>query len=42
MLGIPVDTWKLFVGEDLNYALWLDIVSDRVFASKRAQEKLSS
>jgi hypothetical protein len=42
MLGIPVDTWKLFVGEDLNYALWLDIVSDRVFASKKAQEKRSS
>jgi hypothetical protein len=39
MLGIPADTWKLFSGEDMNYAIWLDMVSDRVFASKKAQER---
>jgi hypothetical protein len=39
MLGIPADTWRLFDGEDLNYALWLDVVCDRVHATKQEQEE---
>lgn len=39
LLGIPVDTWRLFYCDDPFYELWLTGLADRVHDTKRTQQK---
>lgn len=37
-LGIPVDTWRIYSGDDPLYLVWLSVVVDRVNSTNRANQ----
>jgi uncharacterized membrane protein YeiB len=37
ILGIPVDTYRLFAGDDPYYELWLDLLVEQVSDYNRRQ-----
>lgn len=39
LLGIPIDTWRLYAGDDPDYELWVSLLVDRVTSSKRRMAK---
>lgn len=39
VLGLQVDTARLFYGDDHLYEVWLDGVCDRIYATKKRWDK---